>query len=49
VSVIVQEVGGRTEVAAGDPVASMRAIENDKLTAVANKVRQELRSVIQSL
>ena len=48
-NVIVQEVGGRTEVAAIDSVASMQAIENDKLAAVANEVRQELRSVIQSL
>ena len=48
-NVIVQEVGGRTEVAAVDPVASMQAIGNDKLAAVANKVGQELKSVIESL
>src|SRR5579859_4330437 len=48
-NVVVQEVGGNTEVAAVDPVASMQAIQNDKLAAVANKVREELRSVIQSL
>jgi len=48
-NVIVQEVGGRTEVAAVDPVASMQAIENDKPAAVANEVRQALRPVIQSL
>jgi uncharacterized protein (DUF302 family) len=48
-NVVVQEVGGKTEVAAVDPVASMQAIENDKLATVANKVREELRSVIQSL
>jgi uncharacterized protein (DUF302 family) len=48
-NVIVQEVGGKTEVAAIDPVASMTAVQNDKLAAVANKVREELKSVIQSL
>jgi uncharacterized protein (DUF302 family) len=48
-NVIVQEVNGKTEVAAVDPVASMQAIENDKLAAVASKVREELKSVIQSL
>ena len=48
-NVIVQEVGGRTEVAAVDPVASMQAIGNDKLAAVASKVGQELKSVIESL
>jgi uncharacterized protein (DUF302 family) len=48
-NVIVQEVGGKTEVAAIDPVASMTSVQNDKLAAVANKVREELKSVIQSL
>jgi len=48
-NVVVQEVGGKTEVAAVDPVASMQAVENDKLAAVANKVRDELKSVILSL
>jgi hypothetical protein len=43
---IVREVGGRTENAAVDPVASMQRIKNDKLAALANKVRQELKSVI---
>jgi ubiquinone/menaquinone biosynthesis C-methylase UbiE len=45
----VQEVGGKTEVAAVDPVASMLAIQNDKLAAVATKVREELKAVIESL
>ncbi len=48
-NVIIQETGGKTEVAAVDPVASMQAIENDRLAAVASKVREELKSVIQSL
>jgi uncharacterized protein (DUF302 family) len=48
-NVIVQEMSGRTEVTAVDRVAPMQAIENDKLAAAANKVRGELKSVIQSL
>ena len=48
-NVIVQEIGGKTEVAAVDPVASMQAIQNEKLAAVASEVREELKAVIQSL
>jgi uncharacterized protein (DUF302 family) len=48
-NVIVQEIGGKTEVAAIDPVASMQAIQNEKLAAVASKVRDELKAVAQSL
>jgi uncharacterized protein (DUF302 family) len=48
-NVIVQEVDGKTEVAAVDPVASMLTIQNDKLAAVATKVREELKAVAESL
>ncbi|MGE0279457.1 MAG: DUF302 domain-containing protein [Rhizobiaceae bacterium] len=48
-NVIVQEINGRSEVAAVDPVASMQAIENDRLGAIASKVRNELKAAIQSL
>lgn len=48
-NVIVQEVDGKSEVAAVDPVASMQAVENTSLAAIAAKVREELRAVIQSL
>ena len=48
-NVIVQEVDGKTEVAAIDPVASMQAIQNEKLAAVAGKVSEELKAVVQSL
>ena len=48
-NVIVQEVDGRTEIAAVDPVASMQAIRNDKLAAIASSVRHELEAAIQSL
>ena len=40
---------GTTEVAAVDPVASMRAIENPGLVEAANDVRQRLSRVIKQL
>ncbi|MBL9097183.1 MAG: DUF302 domain-containing protein [Alphaproteobacteria bacterium] len=46
-NVVVQDVGGgRTEVAAIDPVASMQAIENPRLKVAAERVRAKLKSVI---
>ncbi len=49
-NVIVQEAGdGRTEVAAVDPIASMQAVENEQLGAIAGEVRERLRRVVDSL
>ena len=49
-NVVVQDIGGgRIEVAAIDPVASMQAIENPQLKAAAEEVRDKLRKVIESL
>ena len=49
-NVVVQDVGeGKTEVAAIDPVASMRAIENAALIVAAENVRQKLKNVIDRL
>jgi uncharacterized protein (DUF302 family) len=45
-NVVVQATGGKTEVAAVDPVASMQAIENDALEAIAGKVRDALKAVV---
>jgi uncharacterized protein (DUF302 family) len=46
-NVIVQEIGGvGVEIAAIDPVASMKAIDNPKLADIAGDVREKLRSVI---
>ncbi|MCI4679606.1 DUF302 domain-containing protein [Rhodoblastus acidophilus] len=46
-NVVVQEVEpGRSEVAAIDPVASMQAIDNAELKALAEDVRERLRRVI---
>jgi len=49
-NVIVQEVGKeKTEVAAIDPIASMQAVDNPALGAVAVEVQAKLRKVIESL
>jgi uncharacterized protein (DUF302 family) len=48
-NVILQDLGGRTEVAAIDPVASMQAIDNPQLQTAAQQVQHKLRRVIQSL
>jgi len=49
-NVIVQEIGDHTiEVAAVDPIASMQAIENEKLGPIASQVKASLERVIDSL
>ena len=49
-NVILQEVAdGRVEVAAVDPIASMMAISNDDLGAVAGEVQAKLKKVIENL
>lgn len=49
-NVIVQELeDGKTEVAAVDPVASMMAVDNDKLGEIADEIRAKLEKVIQNL
>lgn len=49
-NVVVQDAGGgKTEIAAIDPVASMQAIDNPKLTSAAAQVQAKLRKVIDSL
>ena len=49
-NVIVQQKGaGQVEVAAIDPIASMKAVENPKLADVARQVQAKLKKVIDSL
>jgi uncharacterized protein (DUF302 family) len=49
-NVIVQQLdGGRVEIAAVDPVASMQAVGNPQLGELASKVRQKLKDVVESL
>ena len=48
-NVIVRAVADGTEVSAVDPAASMAAVDNPALGAVANSVRTMLKSVVESL
>lgn len=49
-NVIVQEVGeGKIEVSAVDPIASMSAVENAELGAIAGEVQAKLKKVIDGL
>ncbi len=49
-NVVVQELeNGKIEVAAVDPVASMQAIDNPKLGAIAGEIRAKLKKIIDSL
>ncbi len=48
-NVILREVEGGVEVSAIDPVASMQAIENAELTAVAGLVRDLLAKAVEAI
>jgi uncharacterized protein (DUF302 family) len=48
-NVILREVDGGIEVSAIDPVASMQAIDNDRLKGVAREVRDLLRKAISAI
>ena len=49
-NVIVQErTPGEIEISAVDPIASMQAIENPELGALAHEIREKLQSVIDSV
>ena len=49
-NVVVQEhENGEVEVSAVDPVASMSAVENGSLGAIAGEVREKLKRVIENL
>ena len=49
-NVVVQELeSGKIEVAAVDPLASMQAIQNNKLAEIANQIKTKLQKVIESL
>lgn len=48
-NVIVQEItDGKTEIAAIDPLESMKAIKNDDLKIIAEEVRQMLKDAIEN-
>ena len=48
-NVILREVAGGIEVSAVDPVASMQAVENDGLKAVAAQVRDMLAKAMEAI
>lgn len=48
-NVILRQVAGGVEVSAIDPVASMQAIDNAELTAVAGQVRDLLAKAIEAI
>lgn len=47
--VVEEKANGQVEVSAVDPVASMMAVKNDSLAAVATEVQQKLKRVIGNL
>lgn len=50
VKILAQDIGGgKIEIAAIDPVASMQAIDNPKLREVAGEVRGKLETVVRRL
>jgi uncharacterized protein (DUF302 family) len=49
-NVIIQEItDGSVEIAAIDPMESMKAVKNEKLADVASEVQHKLKNVIESL
>lgn len=48
-NVILREVDGGVEVSAIDPVASMQAIDNSELKAVAGQVRDLLKGAVEAI
>jgi len=48
-NVILREAEGGVEVSAVDPVASMQAIENAELTAIAGEVRELLTKAVEAI
>ena len=48
-NVILRKVGGGVEVSAVDPVASMTAVDNAELPAVAGEVRELLRKAVDAI
>lgn len=47
--IVQQKDGGKVEVSAVDPVASMQAIDNPRLAETAKSVREMLRQVIEEI
>ena len=48
-NVVVQQGDKGIEVSAIDPIASMMAVKNDALGAIASEVREKMRRVVETL
>ncbi|MDE2064905.1 MAG: DUF302 domain-containing protein [Bradyrhizobium sp.] len=48
-NVVIQEIDGKTEVAAVDPLASMQAVPNKSLATIAAKVGDELKAAVEEI
>ena len=48
-NVIAQEMDGGIEIAAVDPLASMRAIDNHELRKIAETIRKKLKAVVEAV
>lgn len=49
-NIIVQEIAdGKSEVAAIDPVASMQAVHNPKLSEIADQIQAKLKKVVENV
>jgi len=48
-NVVIQEHAGQIEIAAVDPLASMKAIENADLQRIAGEVQEKLRRVVEKV
>jgi len=46
---VIEQANGSIEIAVVDPVASMQAIQNEKLGGIANQIRDKLKKVVESL
>jgi uncharacterized protein (DUF302 family) len=44
--IVKEDAGGRVEIAAVDPIASMQAVDNEKLGEVAAEVKERLKRVV---
>ena len=47
--IVQQHEDGKVEVSAVDPMASMQAIENEELGAIAGQVREMLKTVVETI
>ncbi len=47
--IVIEQAENQIEIAAIDPVASMQAVENEKLGGVADEIRAKLKMIVENL